>query len=522
MSIQDILPQPNPNQSTTPAELSLTSQIQLTVYPKSVQGVDNTFIFVGKNGSEKFLCILTEEKETEVSRLFEGILFTYSGGNKSATVKLCPMHHRNADSLRMLFPFTCPTVLGLHNSLGCGDRLGIANAGHLRAMTGSGFKPILAQQSVRELERTKREAGDVMDAATWAVFQEGYKDGFGADGDHLKTSADIDRYASVGFTMFTLDIGAHVVNEAARMPLEEVKQRAAALPWNLLQDSLESMVDRYAGQQFTFADDFVLVPETDLVLRALVKYGAAIAQTVVLANHLKQKWGSKPYEIELSVDETDTPTSPLEHFIIANECKRLHITLVSLAPRFIGDFEKGIEYKGDLCEFTKEYRKHLLIAQYSGPYKISIHSGSDKFLVYEAVGSLKSGAVHVKTAGTSWLEALRAIAIAEPQLFREILDYARAHYQNDRQSYHVTAEIAKMKRACEYTDAELQSLLMEENARQILHVTFGTILSSKDEHGRLIFQDRLMECLKKNEEVHYQCLIKHFERHLKPLRQLNS
>jgi hypothetical protein len=317
--------------------------------------------------------------------------------------------------------------------------------------------------------------------------------------------------------MFTLDIGLDVVNEAARLPIEEVRTRAAALPWDILGDSFQASIARYKDKEFEIAGGFVIRPSEEDVLRSMVKYGAGLAQTVKLVNHLKTKWSHQPIEIELSVDETDTPTSPMEHFIIASELKRLGITLMSLAPRFIGDFEKGIEYKGDLKRFRTEYTQHVQIAEKLGPYKISIHSGSDKFDVYTIVGSIGFGGVHVKTAGTSWLEALRTIDASDPALFREILDCACANYDNDRKSYHVTADSKIMHPAKEYSEAELLGLLSDDNARQILHVTFGTILSKKDESGKYLFKDRIMKCLQDHENIHYQYLVKHFRRHIDPI-----
>jgi hypothetical protein len=485
--------------------LAWTSNITLNVYGKSVNKVGSTYIFIGKDFNGKALWIT----EGDAANQFEG---TVKDG-----VKRCPLSHGNALAIQKLFAFTKPSLIGQQNSIGCGDRLGHANAGHIRAVMGSGLKPVLAQQSVRELQRTGREAEDVMDAAIWAVYQEGYKDGFGADGDHLKTPEDIDRYAKAGFTMFTLDIGLYVVNEAARLPIEEIRKRAAALPWDVLKDSLESAIARYKNQQFKIADGFVIQPTEEQTLRSLVKYGAGIAQTVKLTDHLKNKWSHQPMEIELSVDETDTPTSPLEHFVVANELKRLGITLMSLAPRFIGDFEKGIEYKGDLKIFKEEYTKHVQIAEKLGQYKISIHSGSDKFDVYKVVGSIGFGKVHVKTAGTSWLEALRAIDASDPKLFREILECARANYDNDRQSYHVTADVARMRLTKDYSDADLLGLLSDDNARQILHVTFGTVLSKKDASGAFLFKNRIMDCLQAHEDVHYQYLYEHFKRHIDPI-----
>lgn len=509
---------PDPNNRLFP--FTLSASLQLSVYPRSVQRLENSFLFVGRESYDKHLWLVALDGGLSLPDAFEGTVIESEGIPTSVVLKECPLIHHNANVIRRLFPFTKATLLGLQNSIGCGDRLGLANPAHLRAIAGSGFKPVLAQQSVRELERTNREAEDVMDAATWAVFQEGYHDGFGADADHLKTPEDIDRYAKAGFTMFTLDIGAYVVNEAARLPIEEIRARAATLPWDILNDTLNPMVNRYASRRFSFDDSFEIAAETDEVLRALVKYGLAIAQTAKLCNHLKTKWSGLRYEIELSVDETDTPTSPLEHFIIGNELKRLGVKLVSLAPRFVGDFEKGIDYKGDLDMFRSEYVRHLKIAEKVGPYKISVHSGSDKFKIYSVIGSLGMGRVHVKTAGTSYLEALRTIAVADPGLFREILDCARSHFDTDRKSYHVTAEVAKLRPTKDYTEDELRALLSEDNARQILHVTFGTVLSKKNDNGGYVFKDRIIGCLEEHEDIHYRHIIDHFRRHIDPLRQL--
>jgi hypothetical protein len=495
----------NPNSNNELCSLVITAGFEINVYPKSVNKIWNSYIFLGKDSTGKALWVTEGDIENE----FDGV--------KRNGVRRCLLSNLNAKVLRDFFDFTRPSLVGQRNSIGCGDRLGLANAGHIRAVAGSGLKPILAQQSVRELERTKREAEDVMDAAMWAVFQEGYKDGYGADADHLKTTEDIDRYAKAGFTMFTLDIGQYVVNEAARLPIEEIHKRAVVLPWDVLASTLDVTVQRYQSKLFEITKDFTIQPSEEGILRSFVKYGAGIAQTVTLVNHLKTKWHSQPFEIELSVDETDTPTSPLEHFIIANELKRLGIKLMSLAPRFIGDFEKGIEYKGDLNKFKEEYVKHVQIAEKLGPYKISIHSGSDKFDVYRVVGSIGFGNVHVKTAGTSWLEALRTVAASDSALFKEILNCACANYDNDRKSYHVTADTSKVHPAKDYTKVELLGLLSDDNARQILHVTFGTILSKKDENGRYSFKDNIIKCLQDHEDFHYQCLVKHFRRHIDPI-----
>ncbi len=499
---------PDPENKLTSVQLSNSCVIDY--YPRSVQKIANKYFFIAKDKSGKSLWISGGDDPAH----FEG--------TNEGNFKKCPLNHNNALEIQKLFSFTKPSLIGGHNSIGCGDRLGYANPGHIRAVRKSGLIPVLAQQSVRELERTKREAEDVMDAAIWAVFQEGYKDGFGADGDHLKTPEDIDRYAKAGFTMFTLDIGLYVVNEASRLPMPEIRSRVSKLPWDILKDTLDGTLARYNNKQISVADGFVIRLSEEDILRTMVKYGAGIAQTVKLTDHLKIKWSSQPVEIELSVDETDTPTSPLEHYIIAGELNRLGIKLMSLAPRFIGDFEKGVEYKGDLNVFREEYTKHVQIAEKLGPYKISIHSGSDKFDVYKVVGSIGFGKVHVKTAGTSWLEALRTVAAADKALFGEILDCARDNYDNDRKSYHVTANVSNTKSAKDYAEGTLINLLSDDNARQILHVTFGTILSKKDEKGNYLFKDRIFRCLQDYEDIHYRNIEKHFRRHIDPIVHQNK
>jgi tagaturonate epimerase len=505
----------DPQNRTFPFPVSSLGEVQ--VYNNSLNAAGESMLFLGMAAGDKFLWVHTPAGAVPGVEGFEGRSYPLGPAPGSGAVMQCELRHDNAEAIRRILPFTRPVVLGLRPSIGLGDRLGLANPGHLRAVAGTGFRPVLAQQSVRELERTMRETEDVMDAATWAVFQEGFRDGFGADADHLKTPEDIDRYARAGFTMYTLDVGAHVVNEAMHFPIQEVRNRAQLLPWAVLNDSLEGVLGRYAGRQIMIESDMVLSPSEEEVLRAVVKYGAGIAQAVRLCRHLKDRWSGLAHEIELSVDETDSPTTPLEHLIVAGELKRLGVVLVSLAPRFIGDFEKGIEYKGDLEAFRREFLKHAAIARRFGPYKISIHSGSDKFDVYKVIGSLGVSAVHVKTAGTSWLEALRAIAVADPELFREILDRARLSYDNDRRSYHVSAKVELLRPTKSYTSHDLRALLDDANARQILHVTFGSILTATDEQGVPLFKDRILECLRKNEGTHYGVLSRHISRHLAPL-----
>ena len=109
----------------------------------------------------------------------------------------------------------------------------------------------------------------------------------------------------------------------------------------------------------------------------------------------------------------------------------------------MGRFEKGVDYIGDLAAFQADFAVHAAIARHFGPYKLSLHSGSDKFSVYGIAMQETRGLVHLKTAGTCYLEALRTLSALDPALFREIYAFARQRYPTDRASYHVSAELAK-------------------------------------------------------------------------------
>jgi hypothetical protein len=272
-----------------------------------------------------------------------------------------------------------------------------------------------------------------------------------------------------------------------------------------LEDSADALRRRYVGRQFE-VESFVLKFDEETLLRALAKYGSAIIHTAQMYRHLVGQTGD--FELEVSVDETETPTSPEEHFVIANELNRLGVEWVSLAPRYIGRFEKGVDYIGDLDAFEEALAQHAAIARILGPYKLSIHSGSDKFSIYPIIARLTQGCVHLKTAGTSYLEALRAVAKVEPSLFRQILIYALERYPEDRATYHVSAERSNVPPVEDLAEDALSGLLNQFDARQVLHVTFGSVLER--------FGPELRSVLKNHEEAHYAALEAHFEKHLAP------
>jgi hypothetical protein len=382
---------------------------------------------------------------------------------------------------------------------------------------GQGFSGIFAQQSIREMTRTQRSAEEVMAAAQRSLAAASYTAAWGADGDHLKTTEDIDRVAKAGFTFFTFDPSPFVNNAADKLGRTALAAEVASL----LKDKIFPAgfdAEYLQGSHDAGKDGGKLKFAKEGLHRAAVKYGRAIAQVARMSTHLK-KTLQRPYEIEVSVDETDTPTKPLEHLFWALELRRRKVKqVVSLAPRFIGDFEKGIDYKGDLKKFEKQLRVHAAIAEIFGPYKISIHSGSDKFSIYPAIGRVCGTRLHLKTAGTSYLEALRVVVRVDPKLFGEIAAYDAGRFAQDKQSYHISATDAGVAALAKTKPKDYERVYLDETTgRQLLHVTFGSTLTlGKTAAGRL-FKDAILEILKKHSDLHAELLAKHLGEHMRLL-----
>ncbi|RPJ83421.1 MAG: hypothetical protein EHM18_14205, partial [Acidobacteria bacterium] len=316
------------------------------------------------------------------------------------------------------------------------------------------------------------------------------------------------------------DPGDHVDESADTLPAAQLQEKAGALPWTFLETTLPDLIARLTKKNFDFGD-FRLKLTEEQVLRAAVKYGRVVAHTVKMYRHLVDRMGDRAFDLEMSVDETNSVTSLPEHVYIATEMKRLGARWVSLAPRYVGRFEKGVDYMGPagteleaaLEEFGRDFASHVAIARTLGPYKLSLHSGSDKFSIYPVYSRLAGELVHVKTAGTSYLEALRAISRINPALFRDILCFALEHYAVDRATYHVSAEPSRVPDIGQLPNEELSGLLDNFHARQALHVTFGSVLH--DER----FRTELYDALRSNEEVYYGVLEEHFTRHMSPFCQ---
>lgn len=415
-----------------------------------------------------------------------------------------------------------PSTLGMAPSFGFGDRTGLATPGHVAALrrAGGAIKPIFAQQSIREMTRTQRTPSGVMADAMAALSATTFTGAHGADADHLKTPDDIDRTAAAGFTFFTIDPSAQVDEHADTYSAEELVARFATVAGEI------SWLSQYVDKPVRLPNGTVIELSEVACKRAAVKYGRAIRLAIDLGRHIAtatQRLG-QPHEIEVSVDETPQPTTLAEHYIIADQLLKAGLKVVSVAPRFIGELEKGVDYKGDVRAFEKSVADHAAIAELLGPYKLSLHSGSDKLSIYAPLSRATRGRFHVKTAGTSYLEALRVVARHDQRLFRRIIDFSRERYDTDKATYHVSATLDSAPPQSDVTDArQLEQLYLglwsetpagvgfTEPGRQILHCTFGSVLTDP------ALKDEVFGVLRAHPGTYEEVLAEHFARHLEAL-----
>jgi hypothetical protein len=396
---------------------------------------------------------------------------TFEGQRLSGAL-IGPLSHANAEALRRELPFTAPSPLADRDvSFGLGDRLGLAGPGHIRTVRRFRASPVLAQQSVRELELTGRSYEEVLDASTWAVFQEGYEEPWGADGDHLKTEEWVRRALGIGFTMITADVSDYIRGEHAAAGEQELHRAYAALP-EQYRRRIEEAYFSWSLQLDTGVK--IRFSREDLQRVALV-YREAIEHAGRLYRAGVEVRGEGGFDFELSVDETATPTTPEAHAFVAMEARAAGVRISSLAPRFGGEFQKGIDYIGELAELERTFAVHAALARALG-YRISVHSGSDKFSAFPIVGRLTRGRFHIKTAGTNWLEAVQVIARREPALYRRLHAAALERFPAARKYYHVSTNLGNVPPLEKLKDSELPGLFENPDARQLIHITYGELL----------------------------------------------
>ena len=459
-----------------------------TVYETSPAAAGNTACAVARDARGKFLAV-------------GGDASAFSGEACQGYFR-CPMNNENAAALQALFPWTKPVSHRGHPfTIGLGDRLGLATPGHVRAIAPYGAFPVLAQQSIRELTLTNRTFTDVISAAAFGVFEAGYRDGYGADGDHLKRKEEIKYAIDSGCSMITLDCSEKIDAAAALLSDEEIAARYAALP--------ETVRSHYEQRYLREALPILGSMTPAELQRIVVVFWQAVDHAVDCYRYI-EAIRTADVDFELSIDETRTVTTPAEHLVIAMELDAAGIRPDSVAPHFSGEFEKGIEYAGCLRDFARDFEIHQKIADLFG-YKLSVHSGSDKFSVFSTVGRVTKGRVHVKTAGTNWLEAMAVVAEHNPGLYRRAHKFALENRAEAEKYYHVSTDPATIPDVDLQCDAYLPEYLLLPASRQTMHIAYGLLLTQD------WFRSEFYAFMDEHEQEYSDRLVAHIGRHLRYL-----
>ncbi len=312
-------------------------------------------------------------------------------------------------------------------SFGMGDRFGKEGQAQLSAIqeiNKLGFNVVpVWNKSYREHTIVHTDHSSVAKEAADAVKANGWKGNYYVDADHIGL-AIVDQFIDHS-NFFTIDV-AHFIG---KVPSIEEK------------NEFLGRYSKYIGKLSIkgIEQDFV-VTETLLELVA-DKFLTAIKEVKAIYDHIVAKKGAENFIPEVSMDECDNAQSPLELFFILAELKHRGVEVQTIAPKFSGLFAKGVDYLGDIEQFAKEFEQDVAVVKYAiekfglpKSLKLSVHSGSDKFAIYpimkSAIEKFDAG-IHVKTAGTTWLEEVIGLA----QSGGEGLEIAKIIYEKSMGRY---------------------------------------------------------------------------------------
>ena len=406
-------------------------------------------------------------------------------------------------------------------SFGMGDRFAHQGKAQLQACLlatelGAHFIPVW-NKSNREHTFIGTEPASTRAAADAAVKALGWTQPYHVDADHIRLET-VDKFIPHS-DFFTIDVADSIGKPAAPADLQAFVARHPEL--------IGAIVIPQIDQPFHTTREYVE--------KIAGKFLLAVQEARVIYQHIAQAKGAPNFITEISMDETDSPQTPPELLIILAAIADEQIPIQTIAPKFTGRFNKGVDYVGDLAQFEKEFTDDLAviafaIKKYGLPpsLKLSVHSGSDKFSIYapmrRALQKFDAG-VHIKTAGTTWLEELIGLAEAGGDglaIAKEIYAYAIEHVGEFCAPYATVIDIdkAKLPTAAEvngwssrqFVDAlrhDQQNPAYNRSFRQLLHVSFK-VAAKKGQ--------RYLDALTKHEAVVAKNVTENlFVRHMKPL-----
>jgi tagaturonate epimerase len=406
-------------------------------------------------------------------------------------------------------------------SFGMGDRFAHQGKAQLRACIlatdlGAEVVPVW-NKSNREHTFIGTEPSSLRAEADAAVKALGWKKSYHVDADHIRLET-VDRFI-VPSDFFTIDVADSIGKPADAKAVKKFVERHPELIGKI---SIPKISHRF---EITRAE----------VERVANKFLLAVQDAGKIYRHIAKAKGAKNFVTEVSMDETDSPQTPPELLIILAALADEKIPLQTIAPKFTGRFNKGVDYVGDLKQFEKEFNEDLAVIAFAikkyglpASLKLSVHSGSDKFSIYAPIRKAlkKFGAgLHLKTAGTTWLEELIGLAEAGGdglEIAKEIYAYAMEHVDEFCAPYASVIDIDKKKlpsatvvngwSSKQFTGAlrhDQKNPAYNPSFRQLLHVSFKVAAKKGD---------RYLNALKKHEAIVAKNVTENlFERHLKPL-----
>lgn len=293
-------------------------------------------------------------------------------------------------------------------SFGIGDRFNHEGEAQLSALieaTSNGVEvtPVW-NKSNREHDIVKSEPEGTRIEADNAVKVLGWEGSYCVDADHINLS-NVDRFIAHS-DFFTLDVAMYIGNESSADDVAAFKK------------SCEIFGDKVAIPGIT---EPIIITDT-LLEEVAGKYLAAVKEARKIYLHIEAAKGAGNFVTEVSMDEVEEPQTPVDMFFIMKMLADAKIPAQTIAPKFTGRFNKGVDYVGDVEQFAKEFEQDVLVIDYAvkqfglpEDLKMSVHSGSDKFTIYPIMAKIikkHNKGLHVKTAGTTWLEEVIGLAIS--------------------------------------------------------------------------------------------------------------
>lgn len=294
-------------------------------------------------------------------------------------------------------------------SFGIGDRFSHQGKAQLEALMkasadlGVEITPVW-NKSNREHNIVHSEPSDTRSEADAAVHALDYRGPYFVDADHINLNT-VGRFIDHS-DFFTLDVADYIGKRASDTDIEGFVEAHRSFCGDL---EIPGITDH-----FTITEGY---------LRAFAeKFLFAINEAAAIYRHIAAVKGEGNFVTEVSMDEVDQPQQPLDMLFILKGLADLKVPVQTIAPKFTGRFNKGVDYEGDPARFGREFEEDILVINYAvkmfglpAGLKLSVHSGSDKFSIYPVMGRIirkHDCGIHVKTAGTTWLEEVIGLALS--------------------------------------------------------------------------------------------------------------